>query len=177
MGTLLDRFRYDEGSFSCLRWVDGPNKDEDAGCKVYRKNGKPKTIKVSVDSKGYRCHRIIWEMFNGPIPEGLVVDHIDRNPFNNKISNLELKTIAENNRNRSKASTSKTGVAGVYSYKTGNEKRYVARWSLEGKEYEKHFSVGLRSEEEALEQACKYRKKMMDLLNSSGVTYSETHGM
>ena len=150
---------------------------EEAGYKVYRENGKPKTIKVSIGTKGYRCHRIIWEIFNGKIPTGMVVDHIDRNPFNNKISNLRLITVSENNRNRSKTVTCKTGVTGVYSYMTKGCKRYVARWSIDGEDHERHFAVGKRTDAEAFDLACQYREMMIEQLNSSGANYSQTHGM
>jgi hypothetical protein len=41
-------------------------------------------------------HRVIWMAFNGPIPKGLVVDHIDNNPGNNRINNLQLLSNREN---------------------------------------------------------------------------------
>lgn len=47
-------------------------------------------------SKNYSVHRFIWECFNGPIPDGLEVDHIDGNPMNNKLENLRLGTHKEN---------------------------------------------------------------------------------
>jgi hypothetical protein len=39
-------------------------------------------------------------MNNGPIPDGLVVDHIDRNPSNNKLGNLRLVSSSVNNINK-----------------------------------------------------------------------------
>ena len=36
-----------------------------------------------------RLHRVIWEYFHGPIPDGYEVHHIDGNPANNDPSNLE----------------------------------------------------------------------------------------
>lgn len=36
----------------------------------------------------YRLHRVVWEYYNGPIPEGYDVHHKDHNPQNNDISNL-----------------------------------------------------------------------------------------
>lgn len=45
----------------------------------------------------YFCeHRVIWVWHNGPIPEGLVVNHKDYNRGNNHIENLELLTQKEN---------------------------------------------------------------------------------
>ena len=41
-------------------------------------------------------HRLVWEAFNGPIPEGFEVNHIDENPKNNRLDNLNLLTHKEN---------------------------------------------------------------------------------
>lgn len=40
-------------------------------------------------------HRYVWEFYNGPIPEGYVIHHIDRNRANNDISNLQCLTATE----------------------------------------------------------------------------------
>jgi hypothetical protein len=37
-------------------------------------------------------HRLIWEETNGEIPEGYIIHHIDGNPLNNDIKNLECMT-------------------------------------------------------------------------------------
>lgn len=42
-------------------------------------------------------HRVIWTAVNGPIPEGLQVNHLDENKSNNSIFNLNLMTAKENN--------------------------------------------------------------------------------
>lgn len=39
---------------------------------------------------GKRLHRTVWEHFNGEIPKGFHVHHIDGNRANNEISNLAL---------------------------------------------------------------------------------------
>lgn len=69
----------------------GDNLKKFAGYRFYRnKNGK------------FWCtismHRFVWTYFNGEIPEGCDVHHIDRNPDNNNISNLQLLTKAEHNK-------------------------------------------------------------------------------
>ena len=40
----------------------------------------------------YYCHRIIYECYNGLIKDGLVIDHIDGYPQNNKLENLQAIT-------------------------------------------------------------------------------------
>jgi predicted XRE-type DNA-binding protein len=40
-------------------------------------------------------HRLIWEEAHGPIPDGYVIHHIDKNKTNNNISNLQCLTQFE----------------------------------------------------------------------------------
>ena len=46
--------------------------------------------------ENYPLHNFVWECFNGIVPEGKVVVHIDGNKRNNVISNLDLTTPNEN---------------------------------------------------------------------------------
>ena len=41
-------------------------------------------------------HRIVYTWFNGFIPNGLIVDHINNNKFDNRIENLQLLTPKQN---------------------------------------------------------------------------------
>jgi hypothetical protein len=45
-------------------------------------------------------HRIMWETFQGLIPEGYEIDHIDGVKENNDLKNLQCITIAENRKKR-----------------------------------------------------------------------------
>ena len=49
-----------------------------------------------------RLHRIIWEIANGPIPDGLEIDHINRNSLDNRLENLRLATRRQQCTNKSK---------------------------------------------------------------------------
>lgn len=44
----------------------------------------------------FRLNRVVYETFNGEIPEGMYVNHIDEDKTNNHISNLNLLTPKEN---------------------------------------------------------------------------------
>ena len=45
--------------------------------------------------KGKRLHRAVWEFFNGEIPDGYHVHHIDEDRSHNDISNLRLMEGSE----------------------------------------------------------------------------------
>lgn len=57
--------------------------------------------KINGKSKTYSLHRVLLNF-----PDGLFVDHINRNPLNNKRSNLRLADILTNSQNRTKNRTS-----------------------------------------------------------------------
>lgn len=40
-------------------------------------------------------HRLIWETWNGPIPEGYTIKHSDNDKSNNALNNLELTASTE----------------------------------------------------------------------------------
>lgn len=70
---------------------------------VYKETGKEIG---SVDSNGYivastlgYIHRLIWETFNGKIPEEYEIDHINTIRNDNRLENLRLVTHKENSNN------------------------------------------------------------------------------
>lgn len=72
------------------------------------KNGKTKTIEV---------HKLVYEAFNGKVPDNMQVNHIDENHHNNNLSNLNLLTPKENtNYGYHNRRVSKTKSKKVYQY-------------------------------------------------------------
>lgn len=73
-----------------------------------------KYIKGSVKDNGYRYiqlrknnkrynyyyHHLVAEHFIGKRPNNKVIDHIDRNKLNNKVTNLRYTSVSNNNKNR-----------------------------------------------------------------------------
>lgn len=74
-------------------------------------------IEVRINKKLLKAHRIIWEMFNGEIPDGKLIDHINGNRNDNRIENLRLVTFSQNCLNNKKRRNNTSGVTGVHLYK------------------------------------------------------------
>lgn len=72
-----------------------------------------------LNHKRYYTHRVVWEMVNGPIPEGMCVDHIDGNGLNNKLANLRVTTLSGNQRNRRVGKNNRFGILGVVEHRGG----------------------------------------------------------
>ena len=51
--------------------------------------------------KGINIYTLVAYNFLGPRPEGLYIDHIDRNILNSRLDNLRYVTPSENNKNSS----------------------------------------------------------------------------
>lgn len=84
-------------------------------------------LKIRLDRKTYHAGRIIWALYYGEEPNGLV-DHINGDRHDNRICNLRCVSSSQNARNRVCGVLSSTGRRGVY--RTGN--RYRAAAKLKG---------------------------------------------
>lgn len=63
---------------------------KETGYKRTRRGDQPWMILCYVDGVQYAAHRVIWLWVTGIDPASYTIDHVDRNPFNNKWSNLRL---------------------------------------------------------------------------------------
>ena len=46
--------------------------------------------------KTFSVHKCVWESFNGQIPDGYQINHINEDIFDNRLENLNLMTPKEN---------------------------------------------------------------------------------
>jgi len=65
--------------------------------KYGKEKGYP-SICFSVNNKpkGFALSRVVYAWFIGDIPDNYDIDHIDNNPYNNSLENLQLLTRKEN---------------------------------------------------------------------------------
>lgn len=85
----LDMHHSDVGYYATFVHIGGRSKDS-------------KTIRVMI-------HRVVAECWIGDIPDGMEVDHIDRNPHNNDYRNLRYVTKSDQMKNRNHTNISKKG--------------------------------------------------------------------
>lgn len=67
---------------------------------LYQKQ-KREGAKYCIGIKNILLHRVVYAWFYDICPVELDIDHIDNNPFNNAITNLQALTRLENNRRKS----------------------------------------------------------------------------
>jgi hypothetical protein len=103
---LASYFSYSNGR---LHWSGGFNKGKEAGS--HRPDGYRIVNKFKVQ---YYVHRVIWCIHHGEIPEGKNVDHISGNRADNRIENLRIVSVTENNRNAKLQHLNRSGLHGVY---------------------------------------------------------------
>ena len=149
-----------------------------AGCKVSRPDGTRCCYSVKVNGKVYRVHRIVYSLHHGDIPEGYVVDHIDRNPWNNIITNLRCVTQGQNNKNRSMQNNNSTGFTGVaWVVNPSGSTSAVAYVRRNGRLSSKVFNTRKLGLLPAFKKACEWRVNQLLEVNKEESPYTETHGI
>lgn len=94
---LNDLFEYKDGELIRKVSSRGPNSRVGDSAGTLRPDGR---VHVHVEGKNYLRSRLIWILHHGAIPEGLEIDHIDRDRANDRIENLRVATRSQNLHNR-----------------------------------------------------------------------------
>jgi len=138
---------------------------------VYRSDGTQVETYINVDGYktfgknvgGYEVkkavHRAVWEAFNGPVPNGMVIDHINQDKLDNRLSNLRLTTKSGNSHN--------TNRRGIH--------RVGARWRAITKVKGKNIHIGYYETEDEAVQAkrswrdAKIKHEELEAIRAAGV--------
>lgn len=71
-------------------------------------SGREQYLSIQLWNQGQKkkicVHNLVAKVFLGEIPDGYVVDHINNNPSDNYVTNLQIVTIAENGKKAAKHS-------------------------------------------------------------------------
>ena len=70
-------------------------------------------IRIAIDGKQYKSHRLAWLYMTGSMPNGLI-DHINNIRSDNRWANLRVASSVENSLNRSISRRNSSGVKGVH---------------------------------------------------------------
>ena len=129
-----------------MKYLEKYNRYIDHDCVIYRKDkeGKLVQVKPSLNNCGYEficyktrnivyVHRLVYEVFKGEVPEGMEIDHIDRNKHNNNPDNLRVVTRAENCKNRGPYTITPHHSSSEFS------KKYFAHFGYYGSDNQKQY--------------------------------------
>lgn len=120
---------------------------------------------IRADGALYKAHRLAWLYMHGKWPAG-VLDHINRVPGDNRISNLREVTQSENMHNASRRS--KSGVPGVRWREERN--RWVAQIRVG---YTNYVIGSFTSKDEAIEARRAAEKAMVSSIYMTGASRDE----
>lgn len=104
MGVEMGELEIDEEGqvwrVAARRWSRWTGTTRSIPCKRRRAekpSGDYLQVRVMIDLKRANAlaHRLVWRHFNGPIPDGLTINHKDGHKVNNRPDNLELATYSE----------------------------------------------------------------------------------
>lgn len=89
--NLRELFDYSDGSlFHAKDLANNVRKGDHVGCL----NSKG-YLRTSVKGVQLLVHRLIWIWHHGSIPEGVEVDHVNRDKADNRIENLQLLPLKQ----------------------------------------------------------------------------------
>jgi hypothetical protein len=142
---------YDNG---LLRWVSDHKhfKKIKAGDVVGAGSLKNGYKCTAINRKQYYQHRLVWLHVYGVWPDGQL-DHINGNRQDNRIENLRVATLSQNQHNRKKTKN-KVGATGAYKHWSG---RWYSTIMVENK---RHYLGMFKTEDEAAQAYVDAKSKL-----------------
>ena len=101
-------------------------------------------IRIGIDYKEYRAHRLAYLYMTGKLPID-IVDHKNHNKADNRWSNLREATVKENSRNMSLYKSNSSDATGVYWH--NRDQQWVSFIHVDGKK--KHLGC-FKDKEDAI---------------------------
>ena len=95
--------------------------------------------------KDYYVHKLVWETYNGEIPIGKEIDHIDNNKENNRLSNLQLITHSENCKKAAKNKKKINNYQNIRRVKATNKATYGTSYYFSIYSASKHLQINRAS--------------------------------
>ena len=94
VGGKPTRFAYQHGT---RKYSNPYVEDPDSGCWIWQGTKTPRGYGTCQrNGKGVYAHRLYWEQANGPIPDGLTIDHLCNNPSCVNPDHIALATQYDN---------------------------------------------------------------------------------
>lgn len=130
-----------EDTRSALRRKMRDKSAKEGSCAIWRGHLSPAGYgRISVNNQRQLAHRVAWELTNGPIPQGMTVDHICGRRSCVNPDHLRLATIRQNCQARHGLyAQNTTGVRGVRFRDDGRKKPWEAAWREGDKKRSKTF--------------------------------------
>ena len=146
INLLNELFEYKDGNLYWIKPLSGKAKHRKIAGNINKKGRS-----IGIYNKNYLAHRLIFLWHHGYLPK--YIDHIDGNPFNNRIENLREATHQQNMCNAKKSIANSSGYKNV-SW-DASSKKWRVRLKIDKKE--KQFG-SYKDIEEANLVAIKLRK-------------------
>lgn len=167
---MFSDFRIDPDSPSGLSKIKKDGSLKPIGYVQYRHyTREPACWVLWLSKRKYGVHRVILTLSGVILCADTVVNHINCNPLDNRLENLEVCSQSENNqRNRitlglENNPTNTSGVTGVYEVTNNNSGNFytyaMACWSENNKSKSKKFSYNKYGKEKAWELAIAFRNQ------------------
>lgn len=133
-GRLRAVVEYDP-ELGLFRWIEpGPKRVVGSIAGAIKRDGYRY---IGIDLRRYKAARLAWIYQYGDIPDGMLVDHINRDRSDDRISNLRLVTASQNMMNTSRRSNNKSGHKGIHRHsQNGN-------WVVQISAYRQRKHVGV----------------------------------
>jgi hypothetical protein len=120
-------FEYRDGDLYWRKVVRGVQRGSPVGCSSPK--GYRRVIRMG---KSYAVHNLVWNYHHGEVPVGFTIDHIDRDPSNNRLDNLRPATQSEQHLNRGPSTVTRPSLSGHRNIRHTSSGKWKVRMSRGG---------------------------------------------